>query len=187
MSTANDFSAAAQAAVAALASSAVNPDDAVRLLAGMVTYSPTNATSSSPIGVAMGTVQAATNDLFRRAAVVALARASATYQPASADDAARVRGIVCTALDAEIGVAGDQHEDATFNALRALRAAVALDLTARGAGLPTITTITTPSPISAPALAQRIYRDPTRADELVTQADCVHPAFMPTVFKALSN
>jgi prophage DNA circulation protein len=187
MSTANDFSAAAQAAMAALAGSAANPDDALRLLAQLATYSPTSATSSSPIGMAMGTMQSASNDLFRRAAVVALARASAKYQPASADDAARVRGIVCAALDSEIGVAGDQHEDATYNALRVLRSAVVLDLNTRAAGLPAMALITTPLSIPAPALAQRLYRDPTRADELVTQANCPHPAFMPTAFKALSS
>ncbi|MDB5822168.1 MAG: Phage tail/DNA circulation protein [Herminiimonas sp.] len=187
MSTANDFSAAAQAAVAALAASTVNPADAVRLLSQLATYSPTNATSASPIGVAMGAMQAASNDLFRRAVVVALARASATYQPFSADDAARVRGIVCAALDSEIATAGDQHEDATFNAFRTLRAAVVLDLTTRGAGLPTIAQVGTPQSIPAVALAQQLYRDPSRADELVMQATCPHPAFMPTRFKALSE
>ncbi|MDB5853296.1 MAG: Phage tail/DNA circulation protein [Herminiimonas sp.] len=187
MTTANDFSAAARAAVAALASSTVNPADAVRLLSQLAIYSPTNATSTSPIGVAMGVMQAASNDLFRRAAVVALARASAKYQPFSVDDAARVRGIVCGALDSEISIAGDQHEDATFNALRSLRAAVVLDLTARGAGLPTIAQVGTPLPIPAIALAQQLYRDPSRADELVTQANCPHPAFMPVSFKALSQ
>ncbi|MGI4938270.1 MAG: hypothetical protein ACRYF5_16255 [Janthinobacterium lividum] len=66
----------------------------------------------------MAIVQSATGDLFRRAAVVALARASSSYQPSSADDAAAVSSMVCGMLDAEITLAGDQGADSTFLALR---------------------------------------------------------------------
>jgi len=187
MSTTADFADAAQALAAALYASAVNPADAIRLLSNLSNFVSAAPTSSSSIGLAMASMQTASGDLFRRAAVVALARASADYQPTSSDDAAAVRTSVCALLDAEITVAGDQGQDATFNALRVVRAAVCQDLTSRGAGLAAIATIATGQPVPAPVLAQRLYRDPARADELVGQANPVHPAFMPVRFKALSE
>jgi prophage DNA circulation protein len=187
MSTTSDFAAAAQGLAAALLGATVNPADAVRLLSSLADFTPNGATSSAPVGIAMATMQKASGDLFRRAAVVALARASATYQPFSADDAAGLRDVVCGLLDKEIMLAGDQGQDATFNALRAVRAAVAHDLSARGAALAGIVTVESNQPVPAPVLAQRLYRDAARADELVTQANSPHPAFMPTNFKALAT
>lgn len=187
MSSSDNFAAAAQALAAAVASTTSDPADAIRLLQALGAYVTSGTTPASPIGVSMATMQVATGDLFRRAAVVALARASASYQPASANDAAAVRATVCGALDAEIIIAADQHADATYNALRVLRAAVSADLTKRGAGLPTIATFTTQASLPALALAQRNYRDAARADDLVTQSNCVHPAFMPLKFSALSQ
>ena len=186
MSTTSDFADAAQALAAALYASAVRPADAIRLLSTLASFTTIDPTSQSTIGVAMAAMQGATSDLFRRAGVVALARASANYQPTSSDDAAAVRTAVCTMLDAEIIIAGDQGQDATFGALRAVRAAVSRDLAARGASLSSVVTVVSGS-VPAPVLAQRLYRDPVRADELVTQAAPVHPAFMPARFKALSN
>lgn len=187
MSTATDFAAVAQELAAALYASAVRPADAIRLLSSLADFTPSDPTTSSTIGAAIGVMQSATGDMFRRAALVALARASADYEPASADDAAAVRVSVCAALDAEITIAGDQGLDATFNALRAVRAAVSMDLETRGARLATITEVDVGLPMPAPVLAQRLYRDPGRADDLVAQGDPPHPAFMPAQFKALSS
>lgn len=187
MSSVDTFVAAAQAVAAAVGSSTSDPADAIRLLQTLAAYSTLSSAPSSPIGVSIATMQSVTGDLFRRAAVVALARASAAYQPASANDAAAIRTTICGALDAEIIIAADQHEDATYNAFRTLRAAVSADLTRRGAGLPAIATITSRAPLPALVLAQRNYGDAARADELVMQSNCVHPAFMPLKFSALSE
>jgi prophage DNA circulation protein len=187
MSTPNDFAAAAQALAAALYAASVDPADAIRILSGLSNFAPGDPTGPSAIGAAMATMQRASRDLFRRAAVVALARASSDYQPASAADAVAVRNTVCDALDREIEIAGNQGEDGTFNAMRRLRAAVSKDLTARGAGLPGQATIQSMAPVPAPVLAQKLYRDATRGDELVSTSGCVHPAFLPLTFKALSK
>lgn len=187
MSTSNDFAIAAQALAAAVNSSAVDPADAIRMLSSLTTFMPSDPTGSAAIGAAMATMQRASGDLFRRAAVVAMARASSSYQPVSADDAAEVRTTVCDALDREIGIAGDQGEDATFNALRKLRVAVVMDLNSRGAGLPDTTSVLLPAPIPAPVLAQKLYRDVSRSDELISVSGCVHPAFLPAAFTALSK
>jgi prophage DNA circulation protein len=185
--TTGSFASSAQALASTVSSSAKDPADAVRILGQMAQGVPGTDVSKSPIGVSQQAVQVATSSMFRRAAVVAMARASAAYQPASADDAAALRAKVCESLDAEIVVAGDQGADDVYNTLRALRAAVSKDLAERGAGLPTTVFVGSAQPLPALALAQRLYRDSARADELVTQSGCIHPAFMPTNFKALSG
>jgi prophage DNA circulation protein len=182
-STTSSFATIAQSLVQAVAASASEPADAVRLMTNLSESSTTVADS----GAAQQSALVATDDLLRRAAVVQMARVSLAYQPASVDDAAALRTTLCAKLDEEITVAGDQGADDVYNALRALRTVVAADLAARGAGLPTTMTVGSSLPLPALALAQRLYRNSSRADELVTQSNCVHPAFMPTSFKALSK
>jgi prophage DNA circulation protein len=134
----------------------------------------------------MATVQSATTDLLRRASVAAVAQAVSVYQPTSSDDAASVRRTVTGLIDREIRVAGDQGEDNTYEAMKTLRAAVVADLNARGGALPSIKTFEFAGSLPAPVLANRIYRNSSRSDGLVEQANPVHPAFMPPAFKALS-
>lgn len=175
IATAGTVATSAQALTASMLAATTNPADAVRLLsnlAGDTNHAPTQ----NPVG-----------DLFRRAAVVSLARASSTYQPASSDDAVAIRATVTGLLDNEITIAGDQGDDATYSALRTLRLAVAQDLTTRSVGLPAVETFAFNASLPSLVLAQRLYQDPSRADELVQEAAPVHPAFMPTRFKALSN
>ncbi|HLN23883.1 MAG TPA: DNA circularization N-terminal domain-containing protein [Patescibacteria group bacterium] len=185
--TAPAFAAAAQALADAVAASAVDPADAVRLLTSLASPLPTAPTTATPTGVAMATMQSATGDLFRRSAVIALAQASSTYQPSSYDDAASLRSAMAALIEAEITMAGDQGEDATYLALRTLLGAVVQDLTARGGSLASVVTVTVGASLPALALAQRLYQDPGRAGELVTQASPRHPAFMPLSFKALAK
>lgn len=182
-----DYAASAQAVADAVRAACIDPADAVRLLlelAKPLVDDPTFATS--PVGAACADIQARCNDLFRRAAAVALARASADYQPSSYDDAVNVRDQVTALLDDESLIAGDNFEDETYSALRALRLAVVRDLTDRGASLATMADFSFASPRPALVLANAIYRDSTRADGLIGQVDPVHPAFMPTQFRALS-
>lgn len=183
----SEFVAAAQAVPAALLSAIVNPADKIRLMTQLANFNPNAPTTSDAIGLAMATMHGATCNLFRRAAVVAVARASMVYQPSSYDDAAAVRSTVTALLDNEITVAGDHGEDASYNALRTLRLAVIKDLTTRGASLAPISTFRVGAALPALTLATQLYRDPRRSDQLVTQADPIHPAFMPTSFRALRS
>lgn len=178
--TLDDVAGAVFAQIESLTAGIANPADAVRLLLDLTRFSPTPDLSQTAMGAALC-------DLYRRAAVVSLAGAATAYQPASYDDAADLLDRVVSALDAEILLAGDAGEDGAFAALRDLRGAVVEDLRARGADLAPIVTFTTLVPMPAPALAQRFYRDPDRADELVIQADPVHPMFMPVSFQALAR
>lgn len=187
MSGITAFATAAQALAAALLAATTDPADSVRVMASLANFTPNAPVPASAVGSAMQTMQSGCGDLFRRAALIAMARASASYQPASFDDAVTVRNQLCALLDAEIMIAGNQGEDGTFNTFRAVRAAVVQDLTTRAANLSTLANVKSNSAVPAPVLAQRLYRDSTRSDELVMQADSIHPAFMPTNFKALSS
>ncbi|ACC71053.1 DNA circularization N-terminal domain-containing protein [Paraburkholderia phymatum] len=181
------FANAAQGVAAALAASASSPADAIRLLSSLIAFSPTPIVGSSQIAIAQQTMQSACADLFRRATVAQIAISSSTYQPSSADDASSMRDSVTALIDNEIQIAADQGEDDVYTSLRALRQSVVADLDSRGSGLSAIATFTFSTTLPSLALANRMYRDSTRAEELVTQADPIHPAFMPTQFNALSS
>lgn len=181
------FCAASQAYVQAVAASAADPADAIRMLMSMVTYTPTGNTSNSQIGVAIATMQAQCGNVFRRAVLASLAQSCATYQPASQQDAQTLSAQVTDAIDAEIEIAGDAGDDASYTAMRTLRQTVINDLQTRSAGLAAVTTFSFNASLPSLVLANRIYRDATRADGLVQQADPIHPAFFPTSFEALAT
>jgi prophage DNA circulation protein len=182
-STTATHAADAQAVMTALGSATQDPGDRVRLFQSLATFVPPAQHSVAAIVIAQST----TTDLWRRAAVTALARASSAYQPASYDDAAALRALVLALIDAEIDLAGDQGEDDVFAALRALKTAVAQDLTTRGATLAPIIGVSFSAPLPAPLIAMKLYQDAARTDELVAEAAARHPAFMPVSFKALAT
>ena len=167
--------AAAAALVAALLAACADPADALRLFGDLAAFDP-----------AGDAVTAAYNDLFHRLAVIALVQAAAAYQPTSYDDAFSRLQAITALLDAEITTAGDAGLDATFDALRALRVATVTDLRERGGALARIRLYTVAGSLPAVRLAQRLYRDPTRADQLVQQVDPLSPLFMPFEFEALA-
>jgi prophage DNA circulation protein len=169
------FAAAVQELAAALLAVCRDPADAVRTMRQLAELDSDETHASSPV-----------DDLFRRMAVIALARAAAAYTPSSYDEAQRIQAQVNRLIEAEIMRAADQGEDAAYQALRALQAAVKRDLTARGANLARIKAVVTNEPLPALTLAQRLYREAGRADELVRRAHPVHPAFMPLQFQALA-
>jgi prophage DNA circulation protein len=181
------FCTSSQAFVQAVAESASDPADAIRMLMSMVTYAPTGNTSNSQIGVAIATMQTQCGNVFRRTVLASLAQACATYQPASQQDAQTLSTQVAGAIDAEIEIAGDAGDDASYTAMRTLRQAVITDLQSRSAGLAAVATFNFPTSLPALTLANRIYRDATRADGLVQQANPIHPAFLPVSFEALAT
>ncbi|HGO6081295.1 TPA: DNA circularization protein [Burkholderia cenocepacia] len=181
------FGSAVDAFVAAVAASANDPADAVRLVSGLVQYSPNDVVVPGQIGASMGVVQVATAALLRRYALAQLAVTLSSYQPSSQQDAATVLSDALDLYDAEIDVAGDAGDDDTFVALRSLRRAVYADLTARGADLATLAKFSFNATLPSLVLAQRIYSDVTREPQLLQQIDPIHPAFCPIAFQALAK
>lgn len=169
------------AVVEATRAAMTSPADQLRTLLSLssFTYRSIDAGATAAVRDAL----AAT---CRRCALVSLARASAACQYSSYDDAAAIRTMVAGALDIEITAAGDGGEDATYTALRELRAAVIQDLTARGAALPLVETVTLPSVLPSLVVAQRLYHDASRSDQIVARARAVHPAFCPITMQVLA-
>ncbi len=168
------------AMVQALADACEDPADAIRLLEQLIAFAPLEQEVGTPAGAAVcGMVQ--------RAGAGALTRVVADYQPASADDAAARIAELGAVLGDVATAAADAGDDESYNALRAARGAVVEDLRSRGATLAQVAPMRSARPMPALVLAQRAYRDPTRADQLVTQAaDCPSPLFMPVDFDALA-
>lgn len=185
--TVEGFAAAAQALVAAVVAGIATPADQIRLLSDLATFTTDDYSSTSQIGQAKTVAQFVTASLLRRAAIGALATAASNYAPSSYDDAVNVRDTMVAFIDAEILIAGDMADDSTYGALRALRQAVVADLDARGASLSPLETFTYGDNLPSLVLANRLYQDASRSDELIGEADPIHPAFMPSSFRALSS
>lgn len=167
---------ATQKLAASVTTFAADPAEAIRIHA---------QTLSMPAG--SDPVQTATSALIRRSAVIEMAIASSEYQPASHADAQRIKAQVTGALDREILIAGDAGDDATYEALRRLRQAVHDDMDARGGGMGDQTVYSLQSSQPSLTVAQRLYGDASRSDELTAAADPIHPAFMPAKFRAPSK
>lgn len=168
-------------------SAIADPAGQIAVLTPLVSCDATVIASSAPIGGAIATVQTATATLCRQAALLSLARACGDWQPSSSEDAQAMRLKVGTLLDDEAITAADNGNDASFQALRSLRAQVLQDLADRGARLPDMITVTRNAALPALVLAQQLYADGSRAPDLIRRADPIHPAFMPTEFEALSS
>lgn len=184
--SATTFVDAAQKLTASLSDAIVNPADAVRLFGSLATYQPADSASAGQMVTAQNVAQDATSALLRRAAIGALARAVAAYQPSSYDDAANVRGTVVGYMDAEILIAGNAGDDGSYGALRALRQMLVANLIQAGAGLPRLQRFAFNASLPALMLAEHIYGDAGRSEQLIAQAQPVHPAFMPVSFQALA-
>ena len=183
MTTQSDaLAAAVQSLTEAMRATTSDPVDAIRILTALIaaplTPQPTLAATAA---------QSATADLFRRAAVASIAMACADYQPPSSTDANAMIVRVGTLLDAEVTLAADRGELASYTALRDLRYAVIADLRARSANLPELTNIKIPGNLPSLVIAYLLYADTTREPGMVSRANVIHPGFMPPAFEALSS
>jgi prophage DNA circulation protein len=119
--------------------------------------------------------QAALSALVQRAAIVEACRAAAEIDFDSADEATTLRTELSDQLDLEMATAADD----SYQALVALRGALVRDLTDRGADLARLTVHTPTQTVPALVLAQQLYDDPARADEIVARNGVRHPGFVP--------
>lgn len=187
IAAAQAFAEASAALGEALLASFADPADAVRLLLPLTRWQAPPIPGDGPGTITALDVQGALASNLRCSACAALARAAALYQPHSYQDATSLRQMVCAALDEEATRCADAGRDASYLALRELRAAVALDLAVRGADLAVLVEVTTAQ--STPSLAQAwtLYQDTSREPELVASARPPHPLFMPLTFQALAR
>lgn len=115
----------------------------------------------------------------------AMASVAADSSPASTDEAEEIIQRVSVQLDAALVLAADRADDDMYNALLSVRSAFLSTMSDRSSGLSELIQVTTAQPLPALTLANRLYQDATRTDELVQEARVPHPAFMPTIMKVL--
>lgn len=173
--------------VSSIAATAADPADAIRMVSAVAQYTPVTSQTPGIIGSGMATVAASLSALIRRAALAQLATTLTTYQPASQQDAQTTLLNAVNLFNAEILTAANNGDDNSYVALRVLRQSMILDMQSRAANLAPIASFNMPASLPALVLANRIYRDATRADQLVTQIQPVHPAFCGKTFQALAT
>ena len=131
--------------------------------------------------------QAAVVALIQGNAVAALAQVYAQSAWPSANAAADARTQLLGLLDAQTEAAAASGADDLYRGWRALTALAMRDMIARAQSLPSLSSYATGTPLPAVALAQLLYQDPTRADQLAALNDVPHPLFMPAAGVALST
>lgn len=187
MASGTDFAGASSTLAAALLAATSDPADAIRLLIPLAGFVPDPLPGRGPLAALARQAQDALAANLRASACAVLARAAQRYQPLSYQDAQAVRAKVCAVLDREATRSADAQRDATYAALRALCAAVALDLAVRGANLAALVEVSFQVSMPSLAAAWTLYQDTTREPELVRSADVAHPLFLPLSFSALAR
>lgn len=114
-------------------------------------------------------------------------RAISQYAFTSRDDVESTIGAMNAAFDPAIDFAAVADDATAYRSLVALRAAMARDLSVRGWPLPSMTNFAFSKGRSMLALANRLYGDASRVDELTLENKVVHPLFGPSSGRALSS
>lgn len=115
----------------------------------------------------------------------AMASVAVTANPGSSDEAAALSERVSTQIDLALVSAGDRGDDDVYDALLSLRDSFLSTMATLSQELVELIDFRTTSPIPALTLANRLYQDAGRADELIAATTVPHPAFMPTKMKVL--
>lgn len=178
-------------------------DDPTYGLAAMATWTssaaPPNPQGIAPPGLPVPTGQsvslaqaqvatvAALTALMQGAATAAVALIYAQTDWVSADAAQAARETLIALMDAQIDAAADSGNQALALAWTAVETIAVQDLTQRAQALPRLASYAAPASLPAVVLAQRLYQDATRAEELVALNAVPHPLFMPAQGRALSR
>ncbi|NDY41246.1 hypothetical protein G3N55_00075 [Dissulfurirhabdus thermomarina] len=131
-------------------------------------------TGTTPSRRAMAANQAATVDLVRRSAVIEAAQTTADMEWTTRAEASATQIQVLEAID-EIS---ESAPDALYEALVALRAAVAADIATRGADLARLAAYTPGQTEPALVVAYRVYGDAAREADVVARNRVRHPGFV---------
>lgn len=122
------------------------------------------------------TNQAELVQLVRVTAAAEGARAASLVQWQSYDEATAARDELLEVMDGLMLASG--VDDTVYDTLRALRTVVVRDVAARGANLARLVQWTPAATQPMLAIAQRLYADAERSDELVARNGVRHPLFV---------
>lgn len=129
----------------------------------------------------------ALDTLNRDAATLMAAEVLSTADFASLAEARQLRDALLEAIDQRADAAAEAEDDGAFRGWREVAASASRDMTERARRAPLLASYTLPQGLPSLALSQRLYRDGSRADELVLLNDAPHPAFMPAAGSALRS
>ncbi len=115
----------------------------------------------------------------------AMAAAAVDANPTSRDEAEQLIQQVSEQLDKALLLAGDRGDDELYSSLLSIRSSFLETMQQRSAALSDLVQINIGRPMPALALANRIYQDAARANELIQEANVPHPAFMPSTMWVL--
>lgn len=105
----------------------------------------------------------------------------------SSQDVDSALAAITAAFDSAVDFAADNHDPASYQALIGAHAAVVRDLTTRASPLPDMIKYSFGRVMTSHALANRLYGDASRCDELVSENKVIAPGFMPVSGLALSE
>lgn len=105
----------------------------------------------------------------------------------SRTDVEKTRAMVNGAFGPAAEAMADQKDAMTYRAVVGLHAAVSFFLVQTARPLPQMLSYQFSKPRSTLSIAQRLYADATRADELLNENKIVHPLFAPLIGRALSD
>lgn len=105
----------------------------------------------------------------------------------SRQDVERIKGLINLSFDEIEDNLADQMDAMTYRAMISLHAAISFFLIETARPLPQMLNFRFNLPLPTLALAQRLYYDAGRADELRRENKIVHPAFARSYGRALSS
>lgn len=106
------------------------------------------------------------------------------YSPRGHDDAVLVMRKARTVTETVLLLLADRTDDDSYDALNAQYTQFVTHWQTNYLSQQDVMKVTSRSPQPSLALANRLYQDAARADELVQAVSPVHPAFMPLSFTA---
>jgi prophage DNA circulation protein len=147
--------------------------DGLELLTQVTFTGPTTTATPARLQEAENALSLAA--LTHQAAAAALPGPVSTIPLTSYEDVVAVRTRVVALCDR----LEEDATDAVYEALAEVRAQAIAELAVRGATLRPLRPYVTAFPRPSLTLAQRLYQDPSRAEELVARTGAVHPGFLP--------
>jgi prophage DNA circulation protein len=153
---------------------------------GLAAMAAWGTTLPPPDATQSGLNQQALVALVSGSAVTALGRIYAKTEFTAQEDADNARDQLSGLIDGLATSAADGGDDRGFLTWQSYYQSAVDDLTTRAKQAPSTLTFTMGTAMPALALAQRLYQDPSRGDELVARNDAPHPLFVPPVVQALT-
>ncbi|HDW3046409.1 DNA circularization N-terminal domain-containing protein [Escherichia coli] len=135
-------------------------------------------------GEAANAISAAVQALIRTLGAGAMLWRLMQYSPRGHDDAVLVMRKARTVTETVLLLLADRTDDDSYDALNAQYTQFVTHWQTNYLSQQDVMKVTSRSPQPSLALANRLYQDASRADELVQAVSPVHPAFMPLSFTA---